>query len=66
MTCLERRCEARSIYAYPSLHGHDIFGIIIHSKYFAVSDWVQSPGQSLITNQRLPYLEDANNIQSVP
>ena len=40
----KRRYEARSIYAYPSLHGHDVFGIIIHSKYFAVSDWLQSPG----------------------
>ena len=46
--------------------GHDEFGIIIHSKYFPVSDWLQSSGKFFITNQRLPYLEDASNIPSIP
>ena len=45
MTCLNVFAkQGVFIYTYPSLHGHDVFGIIIHSKYFAVSDWLQSPG----------------------
>ena len=39
--------------------------IIIHSKYLAVSDWIQSPGKFFITNWRLPYLEDATNIPPI-
>ena len=33
---------------------------IIHSKYFALSDWLQSPVLFFITNWRLQYLEDAD------
>ena len=39
--------------------------IIIRSKYFAVSDWIQSPGKFFITNWPLLYLEDATNIPSI-
>ena len=28
--------------------------VIIHSKYFAISDWLQSPGLFLITTRHLP------------
>ena len=39
-----------------------VITFIIHSKYFAVSNWLQYPFKFFITNWRLPYLEDASNI----
>ena len=38
---------------------------IIDSKYFAVSDWLQSPGWFFMTNWWLPYLADASNVPSI-
>ena len=39
---------------------------IIHSKHFAVSEGLQSPGKFFISNLRLPYLEDfVSNISSI-
>ena len=43
----------------------EIFVVInttIHSKYFAFSDWLQSPELFFITNWRLQYLEDADSM----
>ena len=37
----------------------------MHSKYCAVSDWLQSPGLFFINNWRLPYLEDGSNVPSI-
>ena len=42
-----------------------IIQFIFHSKYFADSDWLQSPGLFFITNCRLPYLEATNNLPSI-
>ena len=39
--------------------------LIIHSKYFVVTGWLQSSGEFVITDGRLPYLEEASNIPSI-
>ena len=36
--------------------------IIIHSKYFVVSDWLQSPNLFFITNWCSPFLANASNM----
>ena len=40
--------------------------IVIHLKYFNVSDWLQSPSYFFITNWHLKYMEDTSNIQPCP
>ena len=42
-----------------------IIQFIFHSKYFADSDWLQSPALFFITNCRWPYLEATNNRPSI-
>ena len=44
---------------------YGLYRFIVHPKYFAVSDWLKSFGHFLISNWRLPYLEDAGNVSSI-
>ena len=48
--------RARELISQTFLKVYSLY--IINSKYFVFSDWLQSPGQFLITNWRLPYLEE--------
>ena len=43
-------------------YNNSILIIIIHSKYFAVFDWLQSHSNSSKPKWCLPYLKDASNI----